>query len=46
MTDTYALTDEQKMDELLDANSLADMEPSLMIAYMCGMESSDLFKPV
>ena len=42
----YALSDEQKADKLLDANSLGDMKFSDMLACMRGLESSALFKQV
>ena len=31
---TYALSDEQKADNILDVNSLSDLEPSGMLAHM------------
>ena len=43
---TYALPDEQKADKIVDANSLGDVKPSDMLAYMRGLESSALFKRV
>ena len=43
---TYALSDEEKADKLLNANSFGDLKPSDILAYMRGLESSALFKQV
>ena len=42
----YALFDKQKADKLLDANSLGDMKPLDMLAYMRGLDSLALLKRV